>query len=122
MNTHDIKEQYKTEIITGDTIYSKLETITKTVHNIPPLYRRLSCLYMLIILFGYIFSSYNDGKHALFEHRTKVTGFNRNSEWIAIKKEISMKSWENFLDSVVFPYTMFSHIVPNAIMYFNPVE
>jgi len=121
-STYDLHEKYKTEIIDGNTIYSKFETITKSVSNIDPFYYKVLCVYMVVVLLGYIINSYNTGKYALFKHRANIKDFNSDSEWIAVKREVSLRSWENFINSIVFPYTMFSSIVPNIVLYFNPIK
>jgi len=121
-STYNLEEKHKTEVIDGNTIYSKFETFTKSVSNIDPFYYKLLSVYMAIILFGYIINSYNTGKYALFKHRANIKNFNSDSEWISVKREVSLRSWENFSNSVVFPYTMFSSIVPNVVIYFNPVK
>ena len=70
-------------------------------------------------------SSYIDGKNALTEYRTQ-TPFNFkhvltcNNEFEAVKYGSSYNFYNRFLDSVIWPVSITSNIIPYIVLSLNP--
>jgi len=108
------------------------QTIFKRITNVRETWSNLS-MRSKILIFGYVFggsvnmfyNTYNNGKIALLEYRKnpssiKFNGLTVTSEWAAVSFGCKRHSFENFLNSLIWPQTIFSNIMPTIVLALNP--
>lgn len=86
--------------------------------NVNPYAKRGLFLYCFIsiILFGTY--NYRDGKNALVKIRATKPQCIVSEEITAVKNGID--SFSNFFQSLIFPYSLGSRLIPSIIIYMNP--
>ncbi len=95
-------------------------TIVTTWTNTPRGIRYLLLSYGIISIGCYAMYNYNDGTRALLNFRKSgKTIYGPPDEWTAIKKGINYT--DNFFSALFFPWSITEKIIPNIILYFNPL-
>lgn len=127
--------------------YNMTEVVTKTIEKIPSsnssvlgttfrvittkfskmsrTSRMVACGYLGFGIINYASLSYQDGKQGLLSHRLRMKTNppkDAPSEWEAIRDGCNSKRWENFVSSVVFPWTMISSVMPVLVRRLNPPD
>lgn len=75
----------------------------------------------------FMMETYDDGKKELIKHRDLLnnppkysSGLRHLNEWEAVKYGCSNNMWDNFFESLVFPWTIASNLIPGVVLWFNP--
>lgn len=119
----------------GFNILQKINII-ETVSNMDPTIKLIFIVYFLCIPVNFIIASYSDGKNALLKYRSSseyvnnvvnndavnkdhIIKYNSNKEWSIVYEECSKNNYNNMISSLIFPYTVFSKIVPSLILALN---
>ncbi len=77
-------------------------------------------VYSAFAIFGFLFATYNDGKEELLKRRADRQKLAKNGDWIGIKNACVGNMFWNFFESVIFPYTVASNIMPKVVLLLNP--
>ena len=126
--------QIKTEGISETTVVLKktmgdgsvLERVTRFksyLNTVNPRVKKFFIGYTTVVGICYASYSYDDGKNALHEYRTRTKDEPYSpviaaQEWKAIRPGI--KSGDNFWSSIFFPWTVTEKIMPSLILFANP--
>lgn len=113
----ETSETFET-IVTNDG--SKIEIIKTMYRNTPQGIKFSLAVYLLVSVGFYITYNYTDGANALKHYRsTKNTvTWDRSKELDVIRNSINY--FTNFVDALLFPWSMSAKIIPNIILAFNP--
>ena len=76
--------------------------------------------YFSLFTSSYIFSTYSDGKENLLLFREGKLDSSILTDWQAAKLGCKKNVWRNFVESVIFPYTLFSNVMPSIVLKLNP--
>jgi hypothetical protein len=75
----------------------------------------------------FMMETYDDGKKELIKHRDLLnnppkysSGLLHQNEWEAVKYGCSNNMGDNFFESLVFPWTIASNLMPGVVLWFNP--
>ena len=114
--------------------------VTRIIHNVKsmsPRAKLFSGIYLTFAFSHNVFTNYNAGKISLLKYRHKahvkeITGSGRSynsidtnratSEFEAVKLGICEDSFSRFIDSIIFPFTAISEVMPHIVMFANPSE
>ncbi len=77
-------------------------------------------IYSACAVFGFLFATYNDGKQELVKRRVDRQKSPKTGDWIGIKNACVGNMFWNFFESVIFPYTVASNIMPKIVLLLNP--
>ncbi len=77
-------------------------------------------IYSTCAVLGFLFATYNDGKEELGKRRNDRQKMPKNGDWIGIKNACVGNMFWNFFESVIFPYTVASNIMPKVVLLLNP--
>jgi hypothetical protein len=78
--------------------------------------------YTVCTMFGFMLSTYNDGKEELVKRRNDRNAYNKKDDWISVKKACKQHVFKNFVDSIIFPFTIVSNIMPKIVLWLNPED
>lgn len=101
------------------------QRIYVTIANTPPIVRRMGMIYLAGALCFNLLGSYVDAKEYLLNFRTgNMSHFPKNpttihNEWEAVKYGASVNMYPRLFDSMVFPFTAASYVVPSLVLYMN---
>jgi hypothetical protein len=94
-----------------------------TEYEINPQVKFALSIYFGFVFLNFIHATYHVGKNKLLDERsTSGYKYNPNKEWIAVSNECRKGTFWRFLESVIFPYTVFSNVVPTIVMKLNPYK
>ena len=97
-----------------------LTTIANKWTELPSLVKSGLIVYAACATFGFMISTYNDGKEELIKRRSDRNKNPINDDWISVKSACKKHIFTNFINSIIFPYTIVSSIMPSIIMFLNP--
>lgn len=101
----------------GATIIEKISIVQKW-SKLSNFHKSLIGLYVGLGTGTFLSGVYNDGKKELEEHR-KRTYVDKESEWEAVKKGCSNHIFYHFCSGMIFPYTVFSNMMPSVVLLLN---
>jgi hypothetical protein len=108
-----------TEKITEITLKDGVKTtLSERFNKLSSFKRRFIIGYGLLSIVNFGVSSYMDGKNALLTYRKN--GFFYENEFDAVSKGCKRRGLDNFIISIVLPYTVISNIVPVIVIKMNP--
>ncbi len=86
----------------------------------PSSFKYIFVIYAVCAMISFLYAIYSDGKTGLFKYRINADQFKTLyfDEYAAIKGNMNVH--RNFWESVIFPYTLFSNIMPFLIIWMNP--
>ncbi len=102
----------------GKTHYEKITQIKTYWNNMNPYMKRGLICYSSLTFICYAIYSYQDGKQALFNIRNKNPSCSSSDEWKAIR--FGIKSLDNFVSALFFPFSIASKVMPAVILFMNP--
>jgi len=79
-------------------------------------------IYIAGFITANLFLTYNQGKTELIAYRKKMYSTDCNSEWEAVCVGCSKDKLTTFMDSLLWPKSIFSQIVPYAVLKLNQQE
>lgn len=94
----------------------------KTWNSVPNTAKYFLGIYTLIGSLDYFKMSYNNGKSALLVYRinNNAIDITASGEWNAVVEGCNRDWVGNLWKSAVFPVTIFQHVAPNLVLFFNP--
>jgi hypothetical protein len=104
----------------GSNIFQKM-SIVETFSKISMKAKIALGIYAFCVSAGFFLQTYHDGRDSLVADRRKRTDKKKDYEadWKATKEGCKRKPFINFMDSLIFPYTCVSNIMPKIVLYFN---
>lgn len=95
-----------------------------TLKTLPTPIKTTSIIYVGCLLGYNIFGTYVDSKIYLKKYRTKSLNYyeskNVNNEWDAVKYGASINALNRLWDSLIWPVTCITNIVPAVVLMLNP--
>ncbi len=100
-----------------------LQTLTlgEVYEAIPSSFKYIFVIYVVCAMISFLYAIYSDGKTGLYKYRTNANQFQTiyYDEYAAIKGNMNVH--HNFWESIIFPYTLFSNVMPFIIIWLNPM-
>ncbi len=104
---------------------AKVSTITQITKTWTELSRtkKIGCgIYALFATLGFMFATYNDGREELIKRRSRRDVCLKEKDWQYVKDACTNNIFTNIFESIVFPFTFASNIMPKIVMWLNPEE
>lgn len=114
----------KNTVENGSNIFQKM-SIVETFTKMSMKAKIALAIYSLCVSAGFFTQTYYDGRDNLIIDRKKRTDKKADYEadyeadWKATKEGCKRKPFINFMDSLVFPYSWATNIIPKIVLYFN---
>ncbi len=107
----------------GKTYFERIK-IVETWNNFRPITRYFATAYIGVSVINFFASSYYDAKNELYLFKKKNINTPKGpeysmNEWNAVYEGANINSCENFFNSIVFPYTIFSKVTPFIVLQLN---
>jgi hypothetical protein len=113
-----ISTKTNVQTLADGTLHQQVEVVRSYWSNVPSTFRYALYGYIFMTACCYILYNYHDGRNALVQHRATSPSANPVEEWQAIRKGI--RSWENFVSSMWFPYSLSEKVMPAIVLWLNP--
>lgn len=104
----------------GYSIFEKINLVER-FSKLSPWARRSLMIYGALAAGGFTIATYNDGRTELMDYYKNPSMYGgHKSEWDAAKKGCKKNVWSNFVQSVFFPYTAVSNVMPYIVIGTTP--
>lgn len=113
----------------GNNIFQKM-SIVETFSKMPMKLKIVLGMYSLCVSSGFFIQTYYDGRDNLISDRkkradkfstnpTQVKKNDYEADWKATKEGCKSRPFLNFIDSLIFPYSWATNLIPKIVLYFN---
>ncbi len=99
---------------------STITQITKTWTELSKTKKIGLGVYALCAAFGFMFATYNDGRDELIKRRDCRDVYPKIKDWDGVKYACTSNIFTNLFESIVFPFTFASNIMPKIVIWLNP--
>jgi hypothetical protein len=108
----------------GATIFERIRFVER-FNKLSKFQRRSLATYGLLATGSFTFAIYNDGRSELIEHWNKARSPQstirsgrslHSSDWEAAKRGCKNHVWMRFCESILFPYTCVSSVMPYVVL------